>query len=147
MRRQISFRALRDVKYDVENMGKIRAGRESPTLVILACGTGCCRCKRKEHTARSISCGSPAINPRFASPRQHENRQRDTAARSLPCVFSFDPSFNSTVLHDRPSVKLAPPGSFYEHESGDYTTNFIFSTRYPNRGSIGLAELSEVIVL
>ena len=124
---RISFLRRCNVKYNIENMSKVQsAGRESPTLVILACGTGCCRCKRKEHTARSISCGSPAINPRFASSARKPTARH--GYRSLPCVFSFDPSFNPAVLHDRPSVRPTPPGSFYEHESGDYTVNFIFST-------------------
>ena len=143
---RISFLRRCDVKYNVENMSKIHAGRESPTLVILACGTGCCRCKRKEHTARSISCGSPAINPRFAS-----SARKPTARHGYPvssvCVFVWP--FVQPGGTSRPSISQADTPRFLlrARKRRLHREFYFFNSYSSSRGSARLAELPEVTVL
>lgn len=135
--RQISFRTQRDVKYDVENMGKVHPGRESLTLVILACGTGYCRCKRKEHTARSISCGSPAINPRFVSPARKPTARHGCSTVSSVCVFVWP--FVQPGDTSRPSISQAGTPRFLlrARKRRLHREFYFFNARPSSRGSTG----------
>lgn len=140
-----AVRHYSDIKYDIGNMGKGHSGRESPALVILAC-TWCCCCKRKEHIARSISCGSPAINPRFVSPARKPTARHGCPVSSV-CVFVWP--FVQPGDTSRPSISQASTSRFLllARKRRLHREFYFFNAHLSSRGSTGIAKLPEVIVL